>query len=195
VPNQTVVPASPLAPFFSEAPLRSQLVPKEPRLILVTGPSGCGKTTRCRHVAERARALGLTVEGFLSLPCWHAGRKIGIDLFELSTQMQKRLAEPRGDISDGLTYGRWLFHPETISWANDLTDRWPVSDCLIFDELGPLEFSYGRGLLAAMSLIDLRQASWTLLTVRPSLLEMAKARWPWAEEDTVSCEQEASRPS
>ena len=59
-------------------------------------------------------------------------------------------------------------------------------DLLIIDELGPLEFDRGEGLLAGFDANDSRQFKASLTVVRTSLLEKARDRWPDAEALIIS---------
>jgi hypothetical protein len=51
---------------------------------------------------------------------------------------------------------------------------------LVIDELGPLEFNQGKGLVSALTLIDAQRYNLSFVVIRPSLLQLAKTRWPWA---------------
>jgi nucleoside-triphosphatase THEP1 len=186
VPDPTFAPASPLAPFFLEPPIREQLISGGPRLVLVTGPTGQGKTTRCRALAAQAQAAGLTVDGILSVAEFEGDTKSRIQLVHLGTGERRLLATRDEQADSALVYGPWAFDPEVVRWANDLLSRSPTADCLILDELGPLEFNLGAGLQAGLALIDQRKASWTIVTLRPSLLAAARRRWPWAEVEALS---------
>ena len=56
-----------------------------------------------------------------------------------------------------------------------------VGDVIIIDELGPLEFEKGLGLIEGLRLIDEKRFQAVFVVVRPNLLETARTRWPEAK--------------
>jgi hypothetical protein len=50
-----------------------------------------------------------------------------------------------------------------------------------WDELGPLEWQHGQGWSAGLAAVETRAFLTALVVVRPSLVELAQARWPDAE--------------
>ena len=79
-----------------------------------------------------------------------------------------------------LSTPRWQFIPETVSWSNDLLREIGRCDLLIIDELGPLEFLRGEGLMAGMRLVDNGNYRVACVVVRSSLVPKALQRWPEA---------------
>jgi nucleoside-triphosphatase THEP1 len=156
------------------------------KLTLITGPSGSGKSAWCSQFIENARADGLKVGGVLSRPILTEGRKVGIDLLDLRTGEEKRLANPRTMDSQGLMTERWLFDTQTLSWANQILRDLPPCDIVIIDELGPLEFTRDEGLEEGMHIVDDQRFPEMYVVVRPELLSQAMKRWPWAEVLDVS---------
>jgi hypothetical protein len=70
---------------------------------------------------------------------------------------------------------------QALQWCNKALQNATPCDLLIIDELGPLEFDRGEGLLAGFEANDSRQFKASLTVVRTSLLERACDRWPDAE--------------
>lgn len=162
-------------------------------LFLITGPSGSGKTIWCENAVDFARALSWPVSGLLSPAVFDEGRKVAIDLFDLRTGERRRLAE-RIELSAGHTgedlladpvTGSWRFDPATIAWGNGVLARAAADGLVIIDELGPLEFEQGQGLQRWLQLVDAGRYRVACVTVRPSLLDAARARWPHAQVVTV----------
>ena len=151
-------------------------------LYLLCGMSGCGKTTWCQEFVNDARKLGLQVAGLLS-PAVFAGRKkIGINLLDLSSQEQRRLAVRRTpNHESSLQTKDWAFDQETLLWGNNCLQDHHKAAILIVDELGPLEFHQEAGLTAGIQLIDSRQFRLAIVTIRPSLLPIALERWPHSQ--------------
>ncbi len=166
-------PASPLGEIFEQGQ-------HAPQLIIVTGLSGAGKTTWCRRLADLAKRQGLEVTGILSPGIFQNNRKIGIGVKDLHTGEQHQLAKLRGDEDAELATPRWSFDPEILAWANEQLSRSPAGDLLIIDELGPLEFLRGEGLMAGIEHIDSTQYKVACVVVRSSLLPKALHRWPHA---------------
>ena len=78
----------------------------------------------------------------------------------------------------GLHTRRWRFSTDALEWCNKILKAAVPCDLLVIDELGPLEFERGEGLLAAFEAVDSRQFETCLVVVRPSLVEKARRRWP-----------------
>ena len=153
-------------------------------LFLVTGASGTGKTTWCTRLVEQARSRGLNPVGILSLAVFESGIKTGIDLLEIHGGESRRLANRREPVRSPGELNRaafnWNFNEDTLVWGNQLLERLPVSDVLILDELGPLEFLENKGLVNGLKLIDQQKHNLACVSVRPNLLATAQERWPWA---------------
>jgi nucleoside-triphosphatase THEP1 len=171
-------PVSPLAIFYRDSrPLGE--------LILLTGPSGAGKTKWCQRLAGEIRTAHRLLSGLVSPAVYDAGRKVAIDLLDLQTGRRRRLATHQGQGRSGLPVGRWRFDPASIAWGNNRLGHFRPGEYLILDELGPLEFKHGRGLQAAMTLIDERSYALACAVVRPKLLSSARQRWPWGQVVTL----------
>jgi hypothetical protein len=128
------------------------------RLILVTGPSGSGKTRWCLALADYASILGIHVGGLVSPAIFEGDLKIGIDLLDLGSGVQRRLAVRRVESSSGQITEDWHVNDETLNWGNTI-----------------LGHSGGIELIAA------RRYRLACVVVRPTLLEIAQALWPWGE--------------
>ncbi len=151
------------------------------RLILVTGPSGSGKTLWCLALAERVKALGFHASGLVSPAVFEGDLKIGIDLLDLGSGSKRHLAARRGvSVKEQITED-WHIDDETLNWGNDILAHSVSSQFLILDELGPLELERGVGLTTGIDLIAARSYRLACVAVRPSLLGIAKTRWPWGE--------------
>jgi nucleoside-triphosphatase THEP1 len=152
------------------------------RLYLLNAPIGAGKTTWCLKFAQEAKAQGRSVSGLCSPAVFVEGQKIGIDLLDLRSSARRRLAILKPASSRGLTTRRWLFDEAAVAWGNDLLRQELAlpGDLFILDELGPLELERSQGLTEALPILDARQHRLAVVVVRPSLVPVAQARWPWA---------------
>lgn len=173
-PNSMNDPASPLRKVFEQSQ-------HKPQLILVTGLSGVGKTTWCKRLAVQAKKQGLQVSGILSPGIFKGNRKTGIGVTDLYTGEQRQLARLRQDKEAELATPRWAFEPESLAWANTRLESSPKTDLLIIDELGPLEFLRGEGLISGLTRVDSQDYKVACVVVRSSLLPKALQRWPHAQ--------------
>jgi nucleoside-triphosphatase len=156
--------------------------PEEPRIVLLTGDAGSGKTTLLARLAVAARQAGFRVAGLLSPAVFEGACKTGIDLIDLAGGGRRRLARLRrpGDPPDALVI-RWTIDPEALAWGDAILRRLPPCDLLIIDEIGPLEFNGGRGLVSAFDAVDAGRYRLAVPVIRPALLALARERWPGAE--------------
>jgi len=161
------------------------------RLIIVTGPSGSGKTSWCLALAEHASTRGIHAEGLVSPVVFEGDHKVGIDMLDLVSGSRRRLAVPRGKTGDDQTTGKWHFDKQTLDWGNEILAHSGACPLFILDELGPLELEQGVGLTNGTGLITARLYQLACVVVRPSLLEIASALWPWGQAYQVN----SSHPS
>jgi energy-coupling factor transporter ATP-binding protein EcfA2 len=151
------------------------------RLIIVTGPSGSGKTRWCQALAQQANTLGMHVCGLVSPAVFKGGIKIGIDLLDLQSGARRPLAVRRGKTDGTLNTDGWQFNKESLDWGNAILTRPIACQLFILDELGPLEFNRGIGLINGFGMLARRQYHLACVVVRNSLLEAGLALWPWGE--------------
>lgn len=142
-------------------------------------------------LAKHARALGMDVRGLASPAVMDGDQKVGIDLLDLASGARRRLAVRRGEAGGDLLMIDWQMVVETLEWGNALLERIQPCDLFILDELGPLEFQNGVGLTAGLDFVDARRDIPTFVVVRPSLLNVARQRWPWSMTLDLSAETSA----
>ena len=65
-----------------------------------------------------------------------------------------------------------------MDWADQRLAEAEISDLLVIDELGPVEFFQGKGLLAGMERLDQGEYRVACVVVRSALLPNALQRWP-----------------
>jgi len=153
---------------------------RAPQRLLVTGARGSGKSRWCAALVASARTRGLRVAGVASPAVIEGGRKVGIDLVDLSGGERRRLAEVRRDDEPGTATQRWRFDEAALAWGNGSLRAAvgePV-DLLVVDELGPLEFGRGVGLTDGLAAVDAGRFAVACVVVRPALIDEALRRWP-----------------
>jgi nucleoside-triphosphatase len=156
-------------------------------LLLLTGPRGSGKSTWCDRIASHTREMGLNPGGLLSPAIFHNGKKIGIDLLDIATRDRRQLTRKCAQSSQGIRLGDWCFDPNTLDWGNQILTALKDHDLLLLDELGPLEFEKGLGLMKGLQLIDEKAFHQAVVVIRPELLKASQNRWPDAEVVDISC--------
>ncbi len=168
---------------LSDALLAIALLPESTTSILtiLTGSVGSGKTTLCARLLELANERSLQVGGVYSPAVMEREKKIGIDLLTLPNSERRRLAVARETPDAQALIKRWVIDDAVVAWGNAHLARLAPPELLIIDELGPLEFSAGSGFQAAFPLLDGRNYRWGVVVIRPNLLALAQARWPWAQ--------------
>jgi len=159
--------------------------------IIITGALERGKTTLCGQLAMLAREAGWEVRGVLSPAVFAAGRKVGIDLVNLSSGERRPLAH-RDRPADGVRTERWNFIKEATEWGNTILSASAPCDLLIVDELGPLELVRGEGLLSGLTAIDGDNYCLAVVVIRPALLKIALERWSAAEVVEISAPEQTS---
>jgi nucleoside-triphosphatase THEP1 len=167
------------------ASFRSKVSPGQ--LTLIAGPSGSGKTSWCLRLANAAVTLQIQPRGLISPAVFLDENKIAIDLVDLVSGENRRLAVRRGNTSSIETtpsvYAMqdWLIDPLVISWGNQILSKLSIKNkLLILDELGPLELLEDTGLTAGLELINSRTYRMACVVVRSGLVQNALERWPWA---------------
>jgi len=131
-------------------------------------------------LVQLVRAEGLSVAGILSPGIFRGNQKLGIGVRDLYSGEERQLAMLRDKESAELATPRWAFDPDALAWANQKLGSSPVTDLLIIDELGPLEFLRGEGLISGLERIDSGDYQVACVVVRSSLLPKALQRWPHA---------------
>lgn len=153
----------------------------ECKRFIITAMQGSGKTTFCQTLVDLARSAGWEVAGVLSPPVMVGGKKVGIDVVDLSTDLRRRLANTIDRGGDGPMTIRWAFDEEALSWGNQVLGNVPHCDLLVIDELGPLEFERGEGWLNGIPAVNNGDYKFAAVVIRPELVGKALEMWPDAE--------------
>lgn len=147
------------------------------RIHLLTGEIQSGKTSLCLEVMEIARKAGVRLGGVISPGVFVSGEKTAIDLLDIRSGERRRLADGLGGRSSEISTKRWAFLPDTVTWGNQVLKTAVPCELLMIDELGPLEFHRGEGLVTGFGTVGTGDYRAALLVIRPSLLEEALSRW------------------
>lgn len=150
------------------------------RILIVSGGRGAGKTSFCLALAQAAQGAGMAVAGLVSPAVFVAARKVAIDLHDLASGEQRRLALRARADAPGTEGLGWRFEANGLAWGNRLLRAWQGSDLFVIDELGPLEFLGRGGLSEGFAALARGRFRIAVVVVRPELLGAALARWPGA---------------
>ena len=137
------------------------------RILVVTGPRGVGKTTVCRKTVELAQAAGHSCAGLLTVRAAGDRRTV----LDVSTGSRRELTT-----TSGVRQGRYVFDPQTLTWARDVLAHALPCDLLVVDELGPLEIHRGEGWAEAVDLLRSGSFGLALAVVRPELVDEVRPR-------------------
>jgi nucleoside-triphosphatase THEP1 len=146
-------------------------------IYLLSGEIQSGKTSLCLEVIEHARREEYRLGGVVSPAVFNDGEKIAIDLLDIRSEEQRRLADLLGERDSPIATQRWAFKPGTVDWGNQILKDAVPCDLLVIDELGPLEFFREEGWVQGFETIASGSFQSALLVIRPSLLEQAFERW------------------
>lgn len=146
-------------------------------IVLVTGEIQSGKTSLCLNLYKEARAEGYSVAGLISPAIFEKGEKVAINVLDLKSGIQKRLAERNAGQPSALKTQHWSFFQEIIKWGNDKLKRAVPCDLLVIDELGPLEFHRNQGWVNGFSSLESGAYQAAVVVIRPSLISEAVLRW------------------
>jgi nucleoside-triphosphatase THEP1 len=146
---------------------------------LLSGEREIGKTTLLLALKDQAQHAGFDVSGVISPAVFIEGKKVGIDLLDLRSNDQIRLAdlneaEPDSDVPTI----HWTFDKNALQHGNEVLGRATPGDLLIVDELGPIELVRGQGWQNGLKAVDGANYKTAVIVIRPSLLEIATKRWP-----------------
>lgn len=150
-------------------------------IVILCGDSGSGKTTLLLKLIEQLKKNKLIKKGILSPAVFEDARKTGINLLNVYTGEEYSFAKPN-DSGEGVLATRgWRMDPKAVEYAKATLKLATPCDILFVDELGPLEFDRGEGLIEGFSALNSRAYQLALVTIRPTLLDKARALWPDAK--------------
>ena len=150
-------------------------------IVILCGDSGSGKTTLLLKLIEQLKKNKLIKKGILSPAVFEDARKTGINLLNVYTGEECSFAKPN-DSGEGVLATRgWRMDPKAVEYAKATLKLATPCDILFVDELGPLEFDRREGLIEGFSALNSRAYQLALVTIRPTLLDKARALWPDAK--------------
>lgn len=146
-------------------------------IILITGEIGSGKTSFCLKIVEIARAEGIDLAGLISPGLFRDEKKVAIDVHDLRSRQQRRLAVLNIDQDSKIQTKRWAFDPEVTAWGNRVLAKALPCDLLLIDEIGPLELNRDQGWVNGVQVVKEGDFQSALVVIRPSLVIQAQAIW------------------
>jgi nucleoside-triphosphatase len=118
--------------------------------------------------------------GFICPAVFAVGKKVGIDMLNVATGERRRLGV-RSHNMGKTTIGCWQMDESVIALGNQILAGLKDEEIIVIDELGPLELEEGYGFQEALRTLDEGRYHAALVVVRPSLLTLARLRWPHAQ--------------
>jgi nucleoside-triphosphatase THEP1 len=146
-------------------------------ITILTGGRRKGKTRTCQRWVEQARQLGWSVAGVLCPAIFEQGEKTAIDMVDLATGESRRLAQKVNRQTGFEVTDHWDFDNAVLANGNEILGSAGPCDLLIVDELGPLEFHRGQGLVKAFDTLARGEYARAVVVIRPELLEEARDLW------------------
>ncbi len=146
-------------------------------IVLITGEIQTGKTNLCLALYKKALEVNIKVGGVISPSVFEGGKKIAIDVLDLKSGKQKRLADLKTGEPSDLETKKWSFSLEAVDWGNEMLREAVPCDLLIVDELGPLEFHRAEGWVNGFDAVGNGEYRAALVVIRPSLIDIAARRW------------------
>lgn len=160
-----------------------------PSLVILSGASRSGKSTLCLHAVDRARRLGLTVAGVVTLPHSRCSGLTHIDACDLRTGRRSLLAHYVENSGDPIME-HWQFSDEGVRLGADALRQSVPCDVLIVDEIGPLELVYGRGWAVARQILRQQAYRLAIVSVRPLLIPNVLTWVEGVQPVTMSIDQD-----
>ena len=158
-------------------------------LIILTGPREIGKTRSLLKMIEGFSKRPIKICGIISPAVFVDGIKTAIDLRDVHTGQQRRLADLRRSNSSRIMTERWVFIEDALQWGNQVLRESVPCDLLIVDELGPIELEHGQGFQWGIFALNSHQYKAAVVVIRPELLDQAARLWPGSEVIEINNDQ------
>jgi nucleoside-triphosphatase THEP1 len=137
------------------------------RIIMLTGDIDSGKTRYLSGIVSALRGRGVSVGGILCPGVYADGLKTGYDAVDIETGERVPLVSVT-PFAEGFSYSRFFFSAEGYRFASSALRRFPYPDCLIVDEVGPVELA-GMGYAEDLCFLVSRYSGILILAVRKPL--------------------------
>ena len=147
-------------------------------ITIITGRKGEGKTTFVKELINIFRTNGHKICGLYSPGIYENGKKIGINVVNLTNGEKRLLAlhDPGWDPDKPIR--EWRFIDESMNWGNEILEN-QGQNCgiLIIDEIGYLELEKNQGWNAIFDMIQRGYYKQAFIVIRESLLDKALSFW------------------
>lgn len=146
------------------------------KVLLLLGSSGDGKTTTLQKTISRANLNDIKFSGIISPGTWKQNKRFSSIVQNIKTGENCLFA--KREFEEGEDLGRFIFDEDGQALANKTltTENNTDSDCIIIDEIGPLELK-GQGhspLIAPLVAMKKPKHIWA---IRPSIVDKVISKW------------------
>jgi len=150
--------------------------PKKPAVVIITGEIHSGKTTFALNVITALKEKNINVCGFLAIGIDENGERKGFKLMDLQTGEKTDLCST-SEIPESFKAGRYYFRRKAIEKGIKILTNIPDDcQCVIIDEIGPLEIA-GGGWSMAIDHLCRKNISPQIWVIRKSIIKKAIRRW------------------
>jgi nucleoside-triphosphatase THEP1 len=167
--------------LFSLAEILLSAIQKEqlnkPGIVIITGEIHQGKTTLAREVVSILLERNIRIAGFLSFAVIDDGIRTGYNLFDIETKELTELCSTTGH-DNRLNVGQYYFNNKALTKGLKLlsADNLIGKQCIVIDEIGPLELS-NKGWSSAIEIICQTTSLPQLWVVRRNIVKKVLKRW------------------
>lgn len=157
----------------------------ERKILILSGERGAGKTNICLRLLRVSKQIGLKSTGVVSPGHYVDGKKTGIDVIDIVSNIRRHLANA-DSLPGEIRTDAYRFDPAVMNWVNNEVIKSCPCDLLIIDELGPLELVRNQGWTNALDVLHYGMYKLAVVVIRPELITVFYQRFSDRILDTIT---------